>query len=44
MPRRVTPSQLQSMIRKAEREQRQAINRYTQEARRYKAEVKRGES
>lgn len=41
MPRRVTPSQLQSMIRKAEREQRQAVNRYNQQARRDNAELKR---
>ena len=31
------------MIRKAEREQRQAINRYNQEARRYNADLKRAE-
>jgi hypothetical protein len=31
------------MIRKAEREQRQAVNRYNQEARRYNAELKRAE-
>lgn len=41
MPRRVTKSQLQSMIRRTERQQRQAINHYKREVRQHNAKVKR---
>ena len=40
MARRVTPSQLKSIIRKAEREQRQAVNRYNREVDKYNAAVR----
>lgn len=41
MPRRVSPSQLRSMIRQAEQKQRQAINKYNREARSYNQKLKR---
>jgi Predicted pPIWI-associating nuclease len=41
MPRYVTPSQLQSMIRQAEAKQRQAVNEYNAAVRRYNAEAQR---
>lgn len=41
MPRRVTPSQLRSMLRRAEQEQRNAINKYNREVRKYNQDVKR---
>ncbi len=41
MPRRVTPSQLRSMIRQGEVKQRQAVRRYNAEARKHNASVKR---
>jgi len=40
MARRVTPSQLKSMMRKAEREQRQAVNRYNRGVDKYNAAVR----
>lgn len=41
MPRRVTPSQLKSMIRQAERQQRQAIDAYNRKVRQHNVKVKR---
>jgi len=41
MARRVSPSQLKSMIRKAEREQRQAVTRYNRGVDKYNAAVRR---
>lgn len=39
MPRRVTPSQLRSMIRQAEQKQRQAINKFNEGVRKWNREV-----
>lgn len=41
MPRRVTPSQLKSMIRQQQQKQRQAINKYNQAVRQRNSKVKR---
>ena len=41
MPRRVTPSQLKSMIRQQRQKQRQAVNKYNQDVRRHNSKVKR---
>lgn len=42
-PRRISQSQLNSLIRAAERKQRQAVNAYNQQVRRYNAEVDKAE-
>lgn len=41
MPRRITPSQLKSMVRRAERQQRQAFNAYNREVAQHNTKVKR---
>ena len=41
MARKVTPSQLRSMIRQAEQKQKQAIDKYNREVRRYNQDVRR---
>lgn len=40
MVRRVTPSQLKSMLRQAQNKQKQAVNKFNQEVRRYNQKVK----